>query len=530
MDDSTVISGETDPARGPVPDASPAVSARELVAVALIVALADVSIFRGGGYSGVAAFIAGIPLLLRLGSTDSRTTRDLVVLTILLAASAVRLLWCGSSLATAVATGLVLMFAMALAARRPFVLELLAFVGEVQANAYAGLAKYRRTLLAGSLGRPISPTAASFVGFVLPAAAVTVFSLLFLFANPDLAKRFGDEIAHTLERLRQWVAHLSIGEILFCLASGWLAVGLIRAKRVKSNAVEDGDGSETPSGPLSDALYSGFRNTLVAVAALFAAYLVFEFQTLWFRTFPKGFYYAGYAHQGAFYLTIALGLATLTLSAIFRGRTFNDPGLPSLRRWGVLWAIENLVLALAVYNRLFIYIDFNGMTRMRSIGLLGVSAVVAGCLLVVVKIAQNRNSTWLIRRQLWVLAFAIYLYAVLPIDAWVIRYNVRKVLAGNLPPSVQLSEHRTSTEGLLELSPLLTASDITIRDGVRAWLAGEWQKRKGAEPADWSHFQLADRQLKEQLAPLSASLEVYADEHQRLQDWEAFKKYAYQWY
>ncbi len=46
------------------------------------------------------------------------------------------------------------------------------------------------------------------------------------------------------------------------------------------------------------------------VILIYAVYLAFEFHTLWFRVFPKGFYYSGYAHEGAAWLTIGLVLAT----------------------------------------------------------------------------------------------------------------------------------------------------------------------------------------------------------------------------
>jgi len=59
-------------------------------------------------------------------------------------------------------------------------------------------------------------------------------------------------------------------------------------------------------------LYSAYRNTLMTLIVLFTIYLVFEFITLWRREFPPGFYYAGYAHQGAAWLTFALALATAT--------------------------------------------------------------------------------------------------------------------------------------------------------------------------------------------------------------------------
>ncbi len=100
--------------------------------------------------------------------------------------------------------------------------------------------------------------------------------------------------------------------------------------------------------------------------------------TLWGREFPRGFHYSGYAHEGAAWLTLALAMATAGLSLVFAGRTLADPRLAVLRRWGNVWAIQNLLLAVAVYHRLHIYIGFNGMTRMRTVGIFGISCVVAG--------------------------------------------------------------------------------------------------------------------------------------------------------
>src|SRR5690606_38672582 len=76
------------------------------------------------------------------------------------------------------------------------------------------------------------------------------------------------------------------------------------------------------------AMYPAYANTLVAVVGLFAVYLIFEFQTLWFREFPDGFHYSGYAHEGAGWLTVALGLATLVLSVMFRADVLRDSRVP----------------------------------------------------------------------------------------------------------------------------------------------------------------------------------------------------------
>jgi hypothetical protein len=162
---------------------------------------------------------------------------------------------------------------------------------------------------------------------------------------------------------------------------------------------------------------------------LFAVYLVFEFRTLWFRNFPQGFYYSGYAHEGAAWLTFAMALATAVLSLVFRGPLLGDPRLPRLRRLGWVWSAENLVLAVAVYHRLAIYIGFNGMGPMRMVGFYGMTAVALGFLLALWKIARGRSFGWLVRRQLWALAIVVYLFALTPVDAIVTEYNVRRILA-----------------------------------------------------------------------------------------------------
>jgi hypothetical protein len=281
-------------------------------------------------------------------------------------------------------------------------------------------------------------------------------------------------------------------------------------------------------------LYYPFRNTLYTVIGLFAVYLVFEFATLWFREFPEGFYYSGYAHEGAAWLTVALALATVTLSLVFRGGTLDDPRLPNLRRLAWIWSVENALLAIAVYNRLFIYIGFNGMTRMRMVGLFGMSAVVVGFALVLVKIARDKSFTWLVRRHLWALAVTIYLFALTPIDTIVFNYNVRRILGGDSAPSVQISVHPISSEGIPALRPLLDCEDEKVREGVRALLSlrleaseieADVRRARG-----WTAYQGAESRMLSNLRSVETSLNVFDDTQERAAVLQSFHDYAYQWY
>ncbi len=205
-----------------------------------------------------------------------------------------------------------------------------------------------------------------------------------------------------------------------------------------------------------------------------------------------------------------------------------------MKKLAWVWSAENLLLALAVFNRLFIYIGFNGMTQMRVIGLLGVASVLGGFALVVWKIAHHRNFVWLIRRQLWTVSFAAYLYAVLPVDAFVNSYNVNRILAGDPAPSVQISEHPTSREGLLFLSPLLECQDEIIRDGIRALLEQKLEETESRVASQkqlgWTAMQCADDRLLDQLRQQLGDASGFMSSSQRLALLEQFKSYAYQWY
>lgn len=524
--------GAIEPEKAP----SQRVKLREIMAVVGLVVLADLTIYRGYGFAGMGALCGFAPILLLLGAPERRGGRDLADIAAMLLVLAVALAWNGTSGQVAIGAALVVAFAMILAGMRPYVIDLLLFTFFTVTTGGAGLTKYLR-----SIERPAGLIPRStWLKVVLPLAAVLGFGTLFICANPDEAKMIGQWLARAWDSVWQLINEFSptAPEYLLWVAAAWIAGGLLRPLvRNSVFAAEETTAvaSEVPAGvPAEALLYPALRNTLVAVIVLFAAYLGFEYKTLWGRVFPKGFYYAGYAHEGAAWLTAALALATGVLSAIFRGAVLRDARLPRLRKLAWIWSAQNLLLAVAVYHRMYIYIGFNGMTRMRTVGLLGMTAVVVGFLLVIWKILRGRGFAWLINRQMWTLAAAIYLYAVIPVDLLVHTHNVRRVLAGDLAPSVQISVHPIDSGGILVLRPLVNCQDENIREGIRAMLAEralrveETERQRTSQ--NWTSFQLADRLLLNRLEAHRADWVAYTDAAGREAALARFRKYAYQWY
>ena len=504
------------------------ICARELIALPLLIIVSDITIFRGQGFAGIGLLLAVAPLLLALGIVPRKLDSSVWILAPLLALTSVRLFWCGSEAAVIAGFVLLIGYAMGLSGLRPHVLQGAVFTAHLVSAGHHGLHLYSRAL------SRFSPAIlrSNAISVILPAVTLVVFGAIFIMANPDLVISFGTGLTQITEFLQSLLRDVKPLEFVFCIAVGWISVGLLRPE-VKQ-VVADHEDKPTPIVPADAPLYEAWRNTLAMVIGLFGVYLIFEFQTLWFRVFPKGFHYSGYAHEGAAWLTVALALATLLLSMIFRGLVLADPRLPKLKRMAWIWSVENLLLAIAVFNRLFIYVGFNGMTRMRVIGFLGVTSVVIGFILVVIKIRQNRDFVWLFRRQLWTVTFAGYLYAVLPVDAFVNEYNVRRILAGDPAPSVQISVHPTTAEGLLRLSPLIHCDDVTIRQGIRAILAEALPRFENRtfsqQKLGWTALQFADFRLRDQLLELKSVWEGDEDQDRRSQALDDFRSYAYQWY
>ena len=82
--------------------------------------------------------------------------------------------------------------------------------------------------------------------------------------------------------------------------------------------------------------------------------------------------------------------------------------------------------------------------------------------------------------------------------------------------------------------PLLSSNDLRIRDGVGAMLAQELDtldaKQDPINPPHWTEYQIAEQELRDQLAGIRDELAPYRDPVARKQARDAFDAYAYQWY
>ena len=506
---------------------------RQLVGLVGCVAVCDVTIYRGEGFAGAAVLFLLSPALLWLSARRSVHGRGLVLIGVMFVLLAGRMVWQGSDGLVLMGFALLVPFSMLLTGFRIEPLAMARFAMGIPWFGVKGLIDSGKQFRIHAL-LPRAP----WIKVVFPALALIVFGTIFVQANPQLLTWVSESLARAVQRLQEWFDWVSpqLLEAFFWLFVTWMVLGLVW--RDGARAGDD----EAAAAPAPDDtrqampahVYAAFRNTLLAVNLLFAGYLIYEFATLWFREFEEGFHYSGYAHEGAVWLTVALGLATLVLGLVFRGGTEADARLGVLKRLAWTWSSLNGLLALAVYNRLLIYIDFNGLTPMRIVGLFGISTVVVGFVLVVRKIAGARSFAWLVHRQLVALSLAIFLFALTPVDAIWVGFNVDRILSGDLAPAVQLSVHRFGPEGVPRLVPGLECRDETIREGIRALLA-EHHEQLGARvrtrrELGWTTWQLAEQRALEALEEHRGLFQRYAEPQTRQRVRLRFDEYTYQWY
>lgn len=482
-------------------------SVRGRFAIFLVLAsvfLADAAIYKTKGFSGPAVFLLGACCILYLGVPRRRLNIVVAALTGMLLCICLRLASNGSGLQILTGIWLLCGLALSLRGRTPFVLEAIIFGFQTVpggADFYHQLHdRVKQRVLDPLESRPRSRV----VEIILPASAAIVFGGVFIMANPDVAGQFSTQFGRLIQAMSRLLTNFSLSQLLFWAAVAWITGGMLRP--VKSTEGPEDSLVQLRAAESKTPLFAAYRNTMFTVISLFAIYLAFESRAFVSGLPPDGFTYSSYAHEGAAWLTTALVLATITLSLIFRGRTLNDPRIGRLKALAGVWSGLNLLLGIAAYNRMLIYINFNGMTRMRVIGMLGITAAIGGFALVIVKITRDGDFRWLIRRQLWILAAAVFLYAVVPVDSMIHRYNVQRIQSGSEAPIVQITEHPIDDEALPRLLPLCQNPDPRLRLGVCALLADRYQRLATAireEQTDgWTAWQ---RSRHSSLAALEAS-------------------------
>ena len=330
---------------------------------------------------------------------------------------------------------------------------------------------------------------------VVPVGAGALFFLVFRAANPVLAAWTADGwawVSNAFSRIENWLP-TGTDLVFWCFMALCAATWLCPLRVVGDDPEADAHKPRTAAGPATEGGWAMARNTLMVLIALFAAYLMIDIRYLWIeRCLPAGFSYSQYAIDGTIWLTMALALTSLTLGIIFAGQLCFHPRAQYLRAFSTIWVAQNLLIAVFAYQRLAMYVTFNGLTYWRIVGAFGIATVIMGLVFVWLKINRYHSLYWLVRRQMAAFLIMLFALVVFPSDLVSGMVNTRLILKGEMGPAYQVACQPVSAEGLVPLVPLLDADDPVIRAGVASllrlrladlraaaerrprWTCGEW--------------------------------------------------------
>lgn len=362
-------------------------------------------------------------------------------------------------------------------------------------------------------GKPAMP---SLLPVIVPALVCMVFLLIFRAANPVLQEWislewswFQDSFEWLLGRMP---SEVEVAFLIYATATGCVLVVPTLADASRLNAWLGGteelrQGSDAPS---SERVTLAAINTLAAVNVVFLFYNALDVLYLWVQqSAPVGITLSEYARSGAAWLTLALALASALLGVVFKGELNFHRRAPVLKTLAWVWLAQNFFLALGTLRRMQMYVDFNGLTRARIVGVAGICLVVFGLGVVAQKIRKQKSFLWMVRRQLAAFAMILVFLYLLPMDGVITACNTRIILRGEHMPAVQLLVQTQSAEGLPGLLPLLDSDSSVIAKGAAAVLLREEKRMVEYQQSHprWTCMELSRKR----------ALEVIERERKRIQ-------------
>jgi uncharacterized membrane protein len=375
----------------------------------------------------------------------------------------------------------------------------------------------------------------------VPLVVGLVFLIPLIQSHPDMASSVFHKLTDIVESLVNWATQINFVATLLVLVVGIWSLGVLLPGSSIGSSQSEASALIESKRVCSQIAYAASRNTLIVVSCIFVWFLVVEIRATWFREFPMGFIYSTYAHQGAAWLTVALGMSTIAMLALFQPEVHQHPRIATLQKLAGFWSFCNAMLVIAVFYRLIIYVNFNGMTRMRIIGFVGVACVVAGFVIVNFCIVQQKAISWVLHKQCWAFLWSIYLLALLPMDTISHGWNSSRIRTGHLAPAVQIAVHPISDEGLLCLLPLVDLENLTIREGVSAILAERYSQvlapssesgsSETSPPRAWTQFQGSRSLLASRLLGIDSQLRPFLlSTNKRQQAINRFRVWTNRWY
>ncbi|MXN64516.1 DUF4173 domain-containing protein [Stappia sp. GBMRC 2046] len=164
--------------------------------------------------------------------------------------------------------------------------------------------------------------------------------------------------------------------------------------------------------------------SLVVLNAVFALQTVLDMIYLWGGAqLPEGVSPAADAQKAAYLLVVSALLAAGFV--LLATRNAAEGAMSRLvRKLIYLWIAQNVVLIFSAILRLDLYVETFSLTRLRLAAFIWMGLVVAGLVLIVLRLVLSRSNRWLVNANLIALAIALYGCSIVDLNRIIADYNV----------------------------------------------------------------------------------------------------------
>lgn len=480
----------------------------------LMAILAEFTVLDAHGFAGPAVFFCGAAVLIGCGIPCRWLGMRTWLLAALLAIVCYRMAVSGTWAQVAIAGWLLAALTLSFRHQTPFFLRTIVFATE---SCWAGydyfLTMHKRMSHALALPDDERPPSLA-LNAGLPALVLLAFAGLAIAIRPEILAPLQMDVASSgmLSSVWQRVDGFNLVHVgVWCLVM-WVTIGLLRPVLTPIEdppcVIDRTDGEEHYHAPM----FFPLLNTLVAVVVALSLFLWMEFRNQK-TVVPFGLSdsaaYAAYTQEGLSWLALGSVGTIVMLCVIFNSSVLADSRLWIVRALSGLLVGLNLLLAALVVQRFLLHIDYDGLSRLKVLGLLAVGVASGALLLTMLMSLRQQNVVWLLRRKVWLVALAGYVFLVSPVDRLIQIYNVNSILKGNAGPLAQITPAQVDDEAVCVLLPLCEASDPVVRDEAVAVVTHRLQilktRLESDEPRDWTVGQWGGRESYQSLRQFASS-------------------------
>jgi hypothetical protein len=347
-------------------------------------------------------------------------------------------------------------------------------------------------------------------GLLLALPVVAVFASLLASADLVFAQRLDDFVK--LFRLENLPEYIFRGVYILILAYLLAGVYLHATERSQDEKLQGEDKPVIPP-------FLGFTEAIIvlgSVVLLFGVFVIIQFQYFFggqVNISIEGFTYSEYARRGFGEL---LGVAFISLLLLMGFNTLSKREGQTQRRvysgLGISVVVLVLVMLVSAYQRLVLYEDAYGFSRLRTYS--HVFMLWLAALLIAVVIIE-----WLQKQRLYATSMLIaalgfvFSLAFLNVDGFIVRHNVARAEAGyelDVAYLASLSEDAVPALAEAFASTRLSAGTREAVGAALACRAARYLPRQS--DASWQSFHFARWQADRTMASLVSSLAIYEED------------------